>query len=120
MNTATTVLVVDDDEALRMLCRVNLEIEGYSVLEAETLPAARDLLAGEQVDVVLLDLHIGNEDGMELLRELRAASPTLPVALFTGTADPTDIGEDADADAVIRKPFALDDLGSTVARLAAQ
>lgn len=118
MNSSTTVLVVDDDDALRLLCRVNLEIDGYRVLEAGTLPAARGLLAAEPVDVVLLDVHVGNEDGIELLRELRAARPGLPVALFTGTADPNDIRENADA--VIRKPFAIDDLGSTVARLAAR
>jgi DNA-binding response OmpR family regulator len=117
MERGTTVLVVDDDDALRLLCRVNLELDGYRVLEAQTLPAARDLLATEAVDVVLLDVHVGHEDGVDLLRELRSARPSLPVALFTGTADPVEVGEGADA--VITKPFAIGDLGATVARLVA-
>jgi DNA-binding NtrC family response regulator len=115
MSTGATVLVVDDDEALRMLCRVNLELEGYRVLEAGSLTVARDLLAAEAVDVVLLDVHVGSENGTELLRELRSSRPGLPVALFSGTSELRETGEDADA--VIRKPFGLDELGSTVARL---
>jgi DNA-binding response OmpR family regulator len=115
MVTGATVLVVDDDEALRMLCRVNLELEGYRVLEAASLAVARDRLAAEKVDVVLLDVHVGRDNGLELLRELRSGRPGLPVALFSGTSDLTETGEEADA--VIRKPFAIEELGSTVARL---
>jgi len=55
-----TVLVVDDDDSLRLLCRVNLELEGYRVLEAATVKAAVNVLRDEPVDVVLLDVHIGS------------------------------------------------------------
>jgi DNA-binding response OmpR family regulator len=54
-----TVLVVDDDPSLRLLCRVNLELEGYRVLEAGDLAAARSALSGDDVDVILLDVHLG-------------------------------------------------------------
>ena len=57
-----TVLVVDDDQALRLLCRVNLELEGYRVLEAGTLEDAAVAVANEQVDVILLDVHVGTGD----------------------------------------------------------
>ena len=43
---AQTVLVVDDDDSLRLLCRVNLELDGYRVLEAGSLAEAREALAG--------------------------------------------------------------------------
>ena len=55
------VLVVDDESALRLLCRVNLELEGHRVLEAATLAEARELLAAELPDVMLLDVHLGTE-----------------------------------------------------------
>jgi DNA-binding response OmpR family regulator len=67
-----TVLVVDDDASLRLLCRVNLELDGYRVLEAPTVAEAEDMLLAERVDVVLLDVHVGPESGIELMRNLRA------------------------------------------------
>ena len=111
-----TVLVVDDSDSMRLLCRVNLEIEGYRVLEAATLAEAEALLAAEPVDVVLLDVHVGDENGYDLLDRLRG-KPGVGVALITGSAD---VGESDRAlvDAVIAKPFSLDDLSTTVNRLA--
>ncbi|TML45984.1 MAG: response regulator [Actinobacteria bacterium] len=101
-----TVLVVDDDDSLRMLCRVNLELEGYRVLEAPTVETAQELLRDERVDVVLLDVHVGSGDGFKVLGELTGER----VALFTGSFE---------VDAVLRKPFTLTDLSETVGRLAA-
>ena len=113
----TTVLVVDDDAALRLLCRVNLELEGHRVLEASTIADARRTLAEEAVDVLLLDVHVGPDDGRLLLRSLRSENDQTPVALFTGSATLGD--EDrALADGVLPKPFQLDDLITTVQALA--
>jgi len=110
-----TVLVVDDDDSLRMLCRVNLELEGYRVLEAPTVERAEELLRGENVDVVLLDVHVGSGDGLEVLAELNDER----VALFTGSFE-VDAQRSAEVDAVLRKPFTLTDLSETVGRLAAR
>jgi DNA-binding response OmpR family regulator len=109
-----TVLVVDDDESLRMLCRVNLELEGYRVLEAPTVEAAHGLLRDELVDVVLLDVHVGSGNGLTLLGEIREER----VALFTGSFE-VDKRRAATVDAVLRKPFTLTELSETVGRLAA-
>src|SRR4051812_31569769 len=79
-----TVLVVDDDESVRMLCRVNLELDGYRVLEAGSLAQAKETLANQEVDAMLLDFHLGDGDGRELLQHLGADRPR--VALFTGSA----------------------------------
>ena len=70
-----TVLIVDDDTAIRLLCRVNLELRGLRVVEAAYLDQARQVLAEEPVDVVLLDLHLGHERGLDLLHELRRDPP---------------------------------------------
>ena len=64
-----TVLVVDDDASLRLLCRVNLELEGLRVLEARDVGEAEALLGTEAVDLLLLDVHIGVESGIELDRK---------------------------------------------------
>ena|SRR5438874_12357030 len=104
-----TVLVVDDDPALRLLCRVNLELEGYSVLEAPTLAAAADSVATEPVDVILLDVHVGAGDGRVFLRELRYAENTVPVILFTGSSALQDEDHEL-ADGILPKPFQLEEL----------
>ena len=77
------MLVLDDDPSLRLLCRVNLELDGFRVLEASSVACAREALAREAVDAILLDVHVEDGDGRELLRELGAGRP--PTALFTGT-----------------------------------
>jgi DNA-binding NtrC family response regulator len=113
------VLVVDDDRGMRLLCRVNLELDGYRVAEAGTLAAARAVVETEPVAVVLLDLHIGCDRGETLLDELRGHEPRIPVVLVTGSAD-VDFGElRLDVDAVLAKPFTIDELRSTVNALAA-
>jgi two-component system response regulator RegA len=113
-----TVLVVEDDEALRMLCRVNLELEGYRVLEAGNASAAAQLWRGQDVSVVLLDVHLGNDNGLELLARMRSAEGGPAVALLTGSVE-VDAARRAAVEGVIQKPFTLDELTSTVERLAA-
>jgi DNA-binding response OmpR family regulator len=108
-----TALVVDDDASLRMLCRVNLELEGFSVREAGTLADAEAAVAAERPDVVLLDVHLGGEESTRLLERLRAEG--IPVALVTGSADMRDLGA---ADAVLPKPFEPRELVEVARRLA--
>jgi DNA-binding NtrC family response regulator len=109
------VLVVDDEPAIRLLCRVNLELGGYEIREAGSLDEARRQVA-EGVDVVLLDLHLGNERGDVLLAELTEQG--IPVAVVTGSVELDAIGA-TNATAVLGKPFTIEELESTVARLAA-
>jgi DNA-binding NtrC family response regulator len=109
------VLVVDDEPAIRLLCKVNLELDGYEVREAGTLDEARQHLEGP-VDVVLLDMHIGRERGDVLLEEL--IERQIPVAVVTGSTDLATAG--ARADATLGKPFTIEELEETVTRLAAQ
>ena len=117
--TPTTVLVVEDDAALRMLCRINLDLEGYRVLEADTIDRAAELVSSEPVDVLLLDLHVGDRDGTELLPTLRAARPDAAVCLLSGTSESEPPVEEG-VDGFIRKPFELDVLTDTVRRLASK
>jgi len=118
-DTPATVLVVEDDASLRMLCRINLDLEGYRVLEAETIQRAIEFVTAEPVDVVLLDLHVGDRLGTELLPILRAQRPEAAVCLLSGTseADPPD---EEGVHGCIRKPFELEVLTETVQRLASR
>ena len=110
---ASTVLVVDDEPSLRLLCRVNLELDGHRVLEADTVGAARELLAAGGVDVVLLDVHVGPANGLDLLDDIEALELPVRVVMLSGTSE---ISLDARArvDAVLGKPFDLKDLAAAV------
>jgi CheY-like chemotaxis protein len=112
-----TVLVVDDDPAIRLLCRVNLELDGHEVTEAGTLDDAREAIVTNNFDLVILDVHVAGGDGRDLLAELRTTRPHLPVALLTGSADRSELVRTG-ADALIPKPFTLEELRGTVEQLA--
>jgi DNA-binding NtrC family response regulator len=107
------VLVVDDEPSLRLLCRVNLELEGYRVREAGTLADARAELEREAPDVILLDIHVGADDGLELLDTVEALDLPVRVVLLSGTSD---VGPAlrARVAGVLGKPFELDRLSATV------
>jgi len=112
----TTVLVVEDDASLRLLCRLNLELERYRVLEAGTLTRAAELLAEEPVDVVLLDLHVAGRHGTELVPVIKSERPRASICLLSGTSE-TDPPMQEGVDAFVRKPFDIEHLNETVRQL---
>lgn len=107
------VLVVDDERGLRLLCRVNLELEGHRVREAATLAEARRELELETPDVVLLDIHVGADDGLELLDHIEALDLPTRVVLLSGTSR---VGPELRkrVDDVVGKPFELKRLAAAV------
>jgi DNA-binding NtrC family response regulator len=111
------VLVVDDEPSIRLLCRVNLELDGHEVFEAASLATAREMLREKDVHVVVLDVHLRSERSDALVVECHARRPRVPVVLVTGSVEITD-PELAQADAILPKPFELDQLLSAVRSLA--
>lgn len=111
-----TVLVVEDDPSLRLLCTMNLELDGHKVLEAPTVGEARMHMENEDIDLVLLDVHIGSESGYDLIEPIRELARP-PIVLMSGTAE---VGEPERklVDAVLPKPFDPEDLSALVSRLA--
>jgi DNA-binding response OmpR family regulator len=107
-------LVVDDDEALRMLIRVNLELDGFEVREAANISDAEAAVQEARPEVVLLDVHLGGVESHDLLARLRASG--IPVALVTGSVDVAEYRDRADA--VIAKPFVPQELVNVARRLA--
>jgi CheY-like chemotaxis protein len=101
------VLLVDDEESLRITLAGNLELEGHEVLEASDGHQALEVLRNTEVDLVLSDIRMPGLSGVELLRHIRKSRPTLPVLLMTAyTADEQlDAALTAGVFAVLRKPF---------------
>ena len=111
-------LVVDDDAALRMLIRVNLELDGFDVVEAATVDETNAALEQRRPDVVLLDVHLGGSDTQSIAARLRADE--IPVVLVTGSVDVEEYRHVADA--IVSKPFtpqALVELARRLARVEA-
>ena len=106
--TGPLVLVVDDDPRLREFIRVNLEMEGYAIREAENAEEGLAAIEDQAPDLVLLDIVMPGIDGWEMLRRVqeRHGIGSIPVIMFSGKADAAP--EDAEARGVrgfIGKPF---------------
>jgi two-component system response regulator MprA len=115
-----TILVVDDEAAVRRALNRALRLEGYEVeLAADGAEALRLLEDGAQPDVVLLDLLMPGVDGLEVCRRLRRSGSRLPVLMLTARAEVSDrvSGLDAGADDYLAKPFALQELLARVRAL---
>ena len=107
-----TCLLVEDDDAVRLMVANYLEENDIRVICASRLSEVAPLLARNQPDLVVLDLRLGREDGLDLLRELRARSD-IPVIIMTGHfRDEIDriVGLELGADDYITKPFSLREL----------
>jgi DNA-binding NtrC family response regulator len=78
------VLIVDDDEMLRGAIRAYLGTKGYSVREASTGKACLQALEMDRPDAVLMDHHLPDTNAMQLLREVHAIDPSVPVIVITG------------------------------------
>src|SRR5882672_4150660 len=81
---AQTLLVVDDEKNLRLSLTEWAREIGFQPLEATSGREALDAVRDQTVDVVLLDLKLQTEDGMDVLRRLREEEPTMPVVMLTG------------------------------------
>ncbi len=105
-----TVLVVDDEFAIRDMLRMALEIVDYRCLEADNIQDAHALVVDQRPDIVLLDWMLPGGSGLELLRRLKRDEATceMPVIMLTAkTAEDNVIqGLDVGADDYITKPFA--------------
>lgn len=118
--TPPRVLVVDDEESLRLTLAANLELEGFEVIEAQDARSALSVLSGQTVDLVLSDVRMPGMDGVDLYREIRRSHPLLPVVLMTGFAVEDRI-QGAVAQgvfAVLTKPFPVERVAPRLTRVA--
>src|SRR5919205_4232824 len=104
--TRRSILVVDDDQRMRRLLRLNLEKDGYHVTSVEDGPAGLELAELEPPDLILLDVMMPQMDGFTFLQRLREFSD-VPVILLTAKGEERDKvqGLDLGADDYLTKPF---------------
>ncbi|MGH3095824.1 MAG: response regulator transcription factor [Streptosporangiales bacterium] len=119
-----TVLIVDDDPVIRQLIAVNLEMEGFAVLEAADGEEGIARVLEDRPDVVLLDVMMPRVDGWVVALRLRTDPRTsdVRIALVTARAQQRDRdrGEQLGVDAYICKPFDPTELLEVCDRLAAE
>jgi len=109
MPTNFSVLVTDDDEDLRLLCQLHLEMGGFLVAQAANGQEALDVARRDRPDLILLDIMMPVKDGWDALAEIKS-DPTLrdvPVFVLSGKGQRSDQDRALalGADAFIAKPF---------------
>ena len=109
------ILVVDDLEAVRRLCRRVLEAEGYQVWEAADGVEALGWLLRGVVDLVITDIRMPIMDGWELAAHLKTMTPTPPILFISGYD--AHVGPHNLPGPVLGKPFRPDQLAASVRRL---
>ena len=116
--TQPTILVVEDDDIVRMLIVDVLEELEYQVLEADGCEQALKFLRDHQQDIALMMTDVGLPvmDGRELAKQARVERPQLPVLFASGYAESIDVPEGM---SVIGKPFSIDQLRDKVKRILA-
>ena len=108
------MLVVEDDQNLRVVIRMVLEHAGYEVSEARNGIAAIEMLATWMPDLIIADMRMPLMDGAELMARLRSnpTTATIPIVLLSGL--PADPSVSRLADAVVNKPFEPADLVAAI------
>jgi DNA-binding response OmpR family regulator len=114
------VLVVDDEQAIRLVCRVNLSSAGFETLEASDGATALLLARSEQPDLILLDIMLPALDGWRVAEELRADAKThdIPILFLSARSEQADLqrGYDLGGLGFVTKPFDAVDLPKIVSR----
>ena len=102
-----TILAVEDEPSLLLVVQRSLARQGYTVLTAQSTARAREVLAAEQVDLLLTDIVMPGGSGPELARWARERHPSLPVIFVTGYADEAAFQGAADLphNGILLKPF---------------
>ncbi len=106
MNAQPLILVVDDDREIRTLLSEYLAANGFRTAQAADGAAMWKALDAARIDLIVLDLMMPGEDGLQLCRTLRARS-NLPVIMLTARGQPIDriVGLEMGADDYLAKPF---------------
>ena len=118
MPDSSTILLVDDEDAVQKLLAYPLERDGFTVIQARDGQEALDRFAEQHVDLVVLDVMLPKLDGLEVCKRLRAAS-SVPIIMLTARDDELDkvLGLELGADDYITKPFSIREFRSRVRAL---
>ncbi len=110
------ILLVEDDPSARESLKLVLLIDRHVVAEAKQGPEALNLFSKEPFDLVILDYAMPGMRGNELAVRLKLLAPTVPILMITAYLEKLSAA-DKPVDAVLGKPFGVEELRQTVARL---
>jgi DNA-binding response OmpR family regulator len=113
-----TILLIDDDDQVRMLFQIALEEAGYHVLSAPGGKEGLRLLHDQVVDVIVVDIFMPEMDGLELIQLLRKTRPTSKIIAISGGSGERNYLDTAKyfgANDTLKKPFSLQELLHAVA-----
>jgi DNA-binding response OmpR family regulator len=118
MPDSSTILLVDDEDAVQKLLAFPLERDGFRVVQARDGQEALECFEAEHIDLVVLDLMLPKLDGLEVCKRLRASS-SVPIIMLTARDDELDkvLGLELGADDYITKPFSIREFRSRVRAL---
>lgn len=110
------VLIVEDNEDLSLLCKIELEEEGYITMTASNAAAGTTLFIREKPDLVILDIKLPDKDGLQLLDELKMLRSEIPVIMHTSFDFMYDFAAEA-ADAYVVKSSDMTNLKKIIRKL---
>jgi DNA-binding response OmpR family regulator len=118
MQESTTILLVDDEDAIQKLLTYPLSRDGYRVVAARDGEEALERFGREHIDLVVLDIALPKLDGLEVCRRIRATS-MVPIIMLTARDEETDkvVGLELGADDYITKPFSIREFRSRIRAL---
>lgn len=116
------ILIIEDDETVRVVIRRILESKGYDVVEAEDGRQGLEMYRKENVDLVLTDIVMPNKEGLETIRELRQVTPDVKIIAMSGGGrnspyDYLNLAKKFGADRLFEKPFEWDELTQAISEL---
>jgi CheY-like chemotaxis protein len=116
----STILVVDDDRAIRQTLADILETEGYSVVQAANGAEALIQIGESLPRLILLDMRMPVMDGWQFARALKRHGLRFPIIVITAAQNARQWAQEVEAQDFLAKPFELDDLVEKVQRLCAE
>ncbi len=112
------ILLVEDEEALRITLKLNFEMEGFEVTTTATGPDALERLRGARFDLVVMDVMLPGVDGVSVVETVRLEGDTTPVLFLTARNTPADrVRSLRTGDDHLGKPFELEELLLRVGKL---
>jgi CheY-like chemotaxis protein len=99
------ILLVEDDERVRLVLKDVLESEGYEIQEASNGKEGLQSLASSQPDLILTDLVMPDTEGIEMIIKIRKSDPNVKIVAMSGDEDYLDLAKKLGADRTLTKPF---------------
>jgi signal transduction histidine kinase len=109
-----TILVVDDDEEVRIVTSDTIKEIGYKVVAVSTAQEALERLGKERFDLLITDVAMPGMNGVELARRARDIDPAMPVLFSSGYADVQMFGEELSDESVLKKPFRIAEVAARI------